>query len=356
VEECGLCCLCQPELLESEEQFFKRTFPQRIVVRRTPHRHTALAMRQGSGPCTFLEGGRCAIYPNRPHYCRQYPFHVHLMDRAQVSLDLSCRGVWAGRGEDATAIGLQIVLDNQRRLSAGLEGAREVHAQFLSNCREAAIDPSPARHRSDLQARLHLAPDLGFLGWMLDRSVEDEEMDLRQRPAETALDPARLEELRQAAMEVSLESLSSEDPMSSPVYCDPQGRWNLFIASAGELDMYRLLEDGGMERVRGIEPEKVPLLAPEGGGRGLLTRYLGVLNRRDSLLGHAYYLIDDYGYEDDFPNVYFGVLASSALDLLWRASLLTYLKGGRLDEEGVREGIIFYDMDRLDAPTIGAFM
>jgi hypothetical protein len=65
---------------------------------------------------------------------------------------------------------------------------------------------------------------------------------------------------------------------------------------------------------------------------------------------------DDYGYEDELTNVYYGALASSGLDLLWRASLIAYLNGSALDEAGIMEGIIFYDMDRLDAPTIGAFM
>ncbi|MDD1756633.1 MAG: YkgJ family cysteine cluster protein, partial [Methanomassiliicoccales archaeon] len=325
-------------------------------TRRIPHRHTALALKQGSGPCTFLDGRRCSIYPNRPHYCRQFPFHVHLMDRVQVSLDLSCRGVWVGKGEDATPIGLSLVKENERQLRVGLEEAREVHRQFLSNCREAGIEVAPRDLRARFEAVSRRTAELPFLGWMLDQSVEDERLDLGKHPADLALDDIRAEELRQAAMEVSLESLSSEDPMSSPVYCDPNGKWNVFISSDGELDMYQLLEEGGMERKRGVDPKKVPLLAPQGPGSKLFTDYLSILNRRDSVLGYAYYLLDDYGYEDDLPNVYYGVLASSGLDLLWRASLVAYLNGGELDEAGVREGIIFYDMDRLDAPTIGAFM
>jgi len=181
-------------------------------------------------------------------------------------------------------------------------------------------------------------------------------MDLGRCPTDLALDHARAEELRQAAMEVSLESLASEDPLSSPVYCDPQGRWNVFISSDGELDMYQLLEDGGMERKRGLDPKRVSLLAPVGPSARMFIDYLRTLNRRDSILGYAYYLLDDYGYDDEMSNVYYGVLASSGLDLLWRASLIAHLNGGRLDQEGMREGIIFYDMDRLDAPTIGAFM
>ncbi len=356
IDDCQLCCLCQPELLPQEEQYFKRNFPQRIVTRRTPHRHTALALKNGSGPCTFLDNKRCSIYPNRPHYCRQFPFHVHLMDRVQVSLDLSCRGVWMDKGEDAVPIGLQLINENERQLRSGLDEAREVHRQFVSNCRDAGIEASPKQLRATFEQASNRASQLPFLGWMLDQSVEDEPMDLGGCPTDLSLDQDRAEELRQAAMEVSLESLASEDPLSSPVYCDPQGGWNVFISSDGELDVYQLLEDGGMERKRGLDPKKVPLLAPEGPSAGMFTHYLRTLNKRDSVLGYAYYLLDDYGYEDELPNVYYGVLASSGLDLLWRASLIAHLNGGRLDPEGMREGIIFYDMDRLDAPTIGAFM
>ena len=356
IDDCQLCCLCQPELLPQEEQYFRRNFPQRIVARRTPHRHTALALKNGSGPCTFLDNKRCSIYPNRPHYCRQFPFHVHLMDRVQVSLDLSCRGVWMDKGEDAVPIGLQLINENERQLRSGLDEAREVHRQFVSNCRDAGIEVSPKQLRTTFEQTSGRASELPFLGWMLDQSVEDEPMDLGRCPTDLALDHARAEELRQAAMEVSLESLASEDPLSSPVYCDPQGRWNVFISSDGELDMYQLLEDGGMERRRGLDPKRVPLLAPEGPSARMFVDYLRTLNKRDSILGYAYYLLDDYGYDDELSNVYYGVLASSGLDLLWRASLIAHLNGGRLDQEGMREGIIFYDMDRLDAPTIGAFM
>jgi Fe-S-cluster containining protein len=356
IDDCQLCCLCQPELLQQEEQYFRRNFPQRIVTRRTPHRHTALALKKGNGPCTFLDDKRCSIYPNRPHYCRQFPFHVHLMDRVQISLDLSCRGVWIDKGEDAMPIGLKLINENDRQLRAGLAEAREVHRQFMDNCRDAGIEVAPKDMRIRFEAISRHVVELPFLGWMLDQSVEDERMDLQKHPVDPFLDADRAEELRQAAMEVSLESLSSEDPMSSPVYCDPSGRWNVFMSSDGELDMYQLLEEGGMERTRMIDPKKVPLLTPKGLGANLFVEYLNILNRRDSMLGYAYFLLDDYGYEDELTNVYYGALASSGLDLLWRASLIAYLNGSGLDGAGIREGIIFYDMDRLDAPTIGAFM
>jgi Fe-S-cluster containining protein len=356
IDGCGLCCLCQPELLESEVQFFRKNFPQRIVTRKSPHRHTALALKKGNGPCSFLDDRRCTIYQNRPHYCRQFPFHIYLGNRVQVELDLSCRGVWLDQGEDTTSIALRMLEENSATVRRTLQESKEVYRQFNLNCRDAGIDCTADRLRREVSARIEHMSDPAYLGWMLDQSVEDEEMTFDQEQVGQVLDELRREELRQAAMDTSLESLASEDPMSAPVYCDPQNRWNIFISNDGELDMYLLNEEGEMERVRTISSKQVPLLAPEGQGKKLFMDYLRTLNSRDSVLGYAYYLLDDYGYEDEMSNVYYGVLSAAALDLLWRASLLVHLKGGRLDEAAVREGIIFYDMDRLDAPTIGAFI
>jgi hypothetical protein len=95
---------------------------------------------------------------------------------------------------------------------------------------------------------------------------------------------------------------------------------------------------------------------PEGDGSEVFRSYMSTLNRRDSMLGYACFLVDDYGYEDNLANTYYGAMAAAALDLLWRSSLIAYMRGGKLDRQGMIEGIISYDMDRLDAPAIGAFI
>ena len=63
------------------------------------------------------------------------------------------------------------------------------------------------------------------------------------------------------------------------------------------------------------------------------------------------------GYEYNFAQVYLGALANNALDLWWRASFLAKLNWkNELDAHEIREGIIFFDMDLMDLPTIGAFI
>lgn len=73
-------------------------------------------------------------------------------------------------------------------------------------------------------------------------------------------------------------------------------------------------------------------------------------------MGSVFSMMDQNGYEDDMTNAYFGSMAVTVMDLLWRMSMIDHFLGTGVGAEGVREAIIFYDMDRLDAPAIGAFV
>ncbi len=355
IEGCGLCCLCQPELLEGELPYFKRNHPERVMAKRQPHKHFALAMKKKVGSCAFLDDRRCTVYNMRPHYCRQFPFHVHVGDRAQVELDLSCRGVWTGKGEDATAAGLRLVAENDRAISSAFHQTNPLYRQFFRNCLDMQIECRPDRLRQEARPFLGRFNDLSYLATLLEASAEEEPVDIAKLLVKT-LDRPKRRELDEAAWEAVKDSLGVADPFDAPIYCDIDGRWNLFRLEDESIEHYLITEEGDLEHKGGMDSEDVqlPELTPE--GAKTFSDYMGILNRRDSMLGNAYYLMDEYGYEDDLPNIYYGVLATSALDLLWRTALVCKVAGLRADSDGVREGIIYYDMDRLDAPTIGAFL
>jgi len=133
-------------------------------------------------------------------------------------------------------------------------------------------------------------------------------------------------------------------------------RWLALLASDGGVDVREIRDDGSLADGRRIEAADVRLLRPEGDGLDVYLSYLSVLNRQDSMMGYAYWLMDEYDYGDFLANTYFGAMAAAATDLLWRSSLIAMLNGGRLDRAGMIEGIIAYDQDRLDAPVIGAFL
>ena len=91
-EQCGMCCLCQPEVLPQEVPFFRTNHPKSLIRSKSQDRHFCLTMKKGHGSCGFLNGRRCDIYPNRPTFCRQFPYHFYVSDKIHVELDLSCRG------------------------------------------------------------------------------------------------------------------------------------------------------------------------------------------------------------------------------------------------------------------------
>jgi Fe-S-cluster containining protein len=354
-DKCGLCCLCQAEVLPHEVPFFKKNHPSRIVMKTEPHRHVALALKGGEGPCTFLSPNRrCQIYSDRPHYCRQFPFHLYVGTRVQVELDLSCRGVWYGGREDALVAGGKMVADNRDVLVRTLQESREVYREFEANCVDAGIYRQPEALRRNVSGRIGELADVQYLAKVLDLSSEDDEMENMPSPLKNP--EYERKELEESARETGLESLSAENVFSAPVYCDPAGRWNLLLAKNGRVEWSVMNDDGRLNPMRTIDPRQVPLLAPEGDGAEVFRSYIGTLNRRDSMLGYACFLVDDYGYEDNLANTYYGAMAAAALDLLWRSSLIAHMRGGRLDRQGMIEGIVAYDMDRLDAPAIGAFI
>ena len=89
--QCGMCCLCQPEVLPEERAFFRSNHPDALVRTAGPQPYFALAMKKGCGSCVFLQGRRCTVYDHRTAYCRQFPYHLYASDRIKVELDLSCR-------------------------------------------------------------------------------------------------------------------------------------------------------------------------------------------------------------------------------------------------------------------------
>jgi Fe-S-cluster containining protein len=319
-----------------------------------PHRHVALALKGGEGPCSFLAPNRrCQIYKDRPHYCRQFPFHMYLGSRVQVELDLSCRGVWTGGKEDALVVGGQMVADNLDVVRRTLQESRSVYREFEGNCADAGIARAPEALRRNMAQHISDLVNVQYLAKVLDLSAEDEEMEL---PPPIAANEYDRKELEESARETGLESLSAEDLFSASVYCDPAGRWNILLAKDNKVDWTVMNDDGGLTPVRTIDPRQVKLLEPEGEGKGVFLSYMNTLNQRDSMLGFSYYLVDEYGYEDPVANTYYGAIAAAALDLLWHSSLIAHIRNGKLDRQGMIEGIIAYDMDRLDAPAIGAFI
>lgn len=355
-DPCKLCCLCQPECLGDEVDYFKKNHPDRLVMKKEPHRHYALALKKGQGSCSFLEQGKCQVYAHRPHFCRQFPFHIHVGSRVQVELDLSCRGVWLDQGEEAISEGILIVQQNDVAIRKALREATLVYREFNHNCSDAGLDVDVPKVRSQINARLDELTDLRLIASLLEGSVEEEELSLSDLKTKPLLEGNTIKELTQSALEMVTGSLAADELFQAPVYCAQDGSWNLFRIEGQTVERHLMDVEGDVRKVGEMPIKEIKLRQPEGKDRLVLRDYLKILNNRDSFMGYAFYLMDEYDYEDPWPNVYAGVLSTSVLDLLWRSALIAAFFPGSKDGEWMREGIIFYDMDRLDAPTLGAFI
>jgi Fe-S-cluster containining protein len=351
--ECGLCCLCQPEVLPLERAFFRENHPDKLVKSRGPDPYFALSLKKGRGSCSFLDNRRCKVYDHRTTYCRQFPFHFYVSDRVKVELDLSCRGVWYNTGSDALIEAKGLAEAADKRLQSAIKEASAVYREFYANCREAGVMADPSVLRMSVSENITNFTDLAYLGNVMDMSLEEPEMALSAVQRDLRFE---MEEMEEAARSAALESMSSDDPVNLPVYCDKDWNWNMFMATEGQIEWMVLDDEGDIHHKGYADPAKIPLKPLEAGGAELLGKYIAVLNNRDSFIGNVFSMMDETGYEDAMANAYYGAMSSTILDLLWRASILDHFMGTGMGEDGIREAIIFYDMDRLDAPTIGAFV
>lgn len=351
VDPCQLCCLCQPELLPGEESWFLQNHPDTVVEKAEPHRHLAIRMKGGGGPCVFLENRRCAVYDYRPSFCRQFPVSIYIGEKIQADLDLSCRGVWSESGRQVSEIFENLIARKIEVIRPQFLEVKAAYMEFYRNCQEAGVFREPERLRGEFSSLLERM-NFAFLGNLLLQSMEEDELEL-DSVGET-LSPKEKKELEEAMVELALQSLSAENPHSASVYCDEMGNWNIFFPEGEMISWMTMDEEGDIHTLAELDPfeVEVPL---EGQPPVLMVDYAKMLNARDSMLGHVYYLMDLYGYDVYLTNVYAGVMATSLLDLWWRVNLLRWVRGRELDNRAVREGIIFYDMDRLGAPVLGVF-
>lgn len=350
---CGMCCLCQPEVLPREMAFFRKNRPDCVTKTRGQDSHFCIKMKKGRGSCVLLDGRRCTIYADRPTFCRQFPYHFYAGDRISVELDLSCRGVWTGNGADAAEEARALAEASEFRLAAELKESSEVYREFYSICREAGVMSDVSAIRMSLSANIDKFADPAYLARIMDRSLEEPKMTLENLNPDPRYDAAEMES---AARDAALESMGSSDPMMVPVYCGKDWSWNMFMARDGRITWSVMDDAGDMTEMGSVDAEDVPLKPLEESGKEMLCRYIAVLNGRESFLGNVFHTMDRLGYEDDMANTYYGCMCVTVLDLMWRASMLDHFFRTGMGEDGIREAIIFYDMDRLDAPTIGAFV
>ncbi len=363
VDGCALCCLCQPELLPDEERKF-RGDPRLSLGLAERHispdvEGAAIRLQGDHGACHFLKGRRCSIYDSRPHYCRAFPLSVFAGWRIQVNANLSCRGMGLP-GEDLRSVGEALLARlGEACLAEELRESRAVFDEFTGNTRDAKVAQSVPSLRTAADALMHeLTEELGLSRIL---TYAESGSTRQNSSAQDIARRARGEEpdadVHELGMSLGTELFDLPDLSFLPVYVDERLSWRIFKLVGEQIVGYVLNEDGSTEERSRTAPADVSLLPMTGPGRKTLEQYLRTVNGRDCFVGHAANLLDLEDYSYNFAQAYLGALGHSAVDLWWRSSFLAGLHGASaLDAKDVREGIIFFDMDMLDQPTIGAFL
>ena len=363
IGDCALCCLCQPELLPDEEARFRAST---ALAEGVTDQHiskevggAAIKLRGAHGSCWFLKNRRCGIYTDRPHFCRAFPVNVFVGWRIQLNANLSCRGMDLP-GESLEKIGKDILSEyGEKRLSEELGSAKRVFSDFVKNSRDAWVAQSFSSVRDAGRALCEELVDEVGLGRIM--TYAEQGRTAQNTPARDVIKQVRRTEpeadINERALIDGTELFDLPDLSLLPIYIDDKLTWRIFRLVDKEIVGYVLSEDGDTREFSKTNPSEIELLPMDQSARSAAIRYIELMNSRDCFLGHAAYLCDSENYDFNFAQVYLGALANNSLDLWWRSSFLAHLDGKtQLEERDIREGIVFFDMDLLDLPTIGAFI
>jgi Fe-S-cluster containining protein len=317
---CGLCCYAEPAVTSEERERLVQIESELEFV--DGERGWAfLASRPNGGACELLSANRCRAHRARPTPCQQFPVTVHVADRAQASLVLSCPGIDP----------------------AGLLRWRS--------------GPPPPVGPRGLRSELEAAES----EWA--RSGTERELDRHALRRNRALPPTDLRELRGALHRElpwpSPGDFPAEEPPSAedgfeelPMTYSPSHGRVAFASHPGGWMLFALSEDGEEPRTLGVHPPPESPPAVTAPGEELLRGYLHYLVERDDAVDGV---LAQPAPEGSVEEALQADLIRTAATVLSRASVLQRLDGRDepLDAADVWDGIRATDAEWLDRPTTG---
>ncbi|MCU0851840.1 MAG: YkgJ family cysteine cluster protein, partial [Thermoplasmata archaeon] len=280
LDGCGLCCLCQPELLPEEEKKF-RGRPELSEGITEKHispevRGAAIKLRGAHGSCYFLSNKRCRIYGDRPHYCRAFPINVFVGWRIQLNANLSCRGM-ALEGEDLEQVSRSIIDGfGNERLARELKTAKTVFTQFVQNTRAAWVAQSFTSLRGSAALLMDEMVDRTGIARLLTYAEHG-----RTKQNAPGADIAKLVRKTDAEADVDeravidgTELFDLPDLSLLPIYIDEQSNWRIFRLVGKEIIGYVLDEDGSTSEFSRTAPTEVDLLPMDSAAQAAMKDYL----------------------------------------------------------------------------------
>lgn len=346
---CGFCCLCEPGLDAMERARFTGPLAKAVTSG-----GDALRVVGQAGPCALLSADRaCTQYELRPRGCRSFPYHTTMGWRVQVNLNRGCPGTWvAGAPAASRSFDPAQALPPGPEALAAAQSARAAWATFRSQARGAGVYEAPSAVRKRLLACLPLLRDEAGLAAGLalaEAGLPVTAANLRRGRG------APVETLHCFLLDQARATFGQRDAKRLPMFVDGDDafRWRAFRLRGGALQRCEILPNGALRADRDV-PLEVVLLPREPAAQALFDAHAATLVDRDLLYGLAAFMLDRLGYGEPFASAALRELCAALGDLWLRASFLARFEGAEvLDARAMTRGVAFFDMDFLNAPTLG---
>jgi Fe-S-cluster containining protein len=327
---CGLCCYTTPALTPVERTTLIQMQPE-LPVLAGPAGRSFLASRPEGGACALLSSARCGAHAVRPGPCRRFPLDVHVGERIQVSLVLSCPGL------SLDPLTSAIVESEPSFPPQGLESEVDAVRQWIAT-------PGFDQHAQHARRRRRKIKRI-----LTKVGVWEEEESVRARLAAALPFPAARD------FPAELPPAASDGLELLPLYFDERLGRVALAASIGGWEALAIAEAGGIETHLGVfpPPESVPRLTV--GARKLFDSYLGYFLERDILFGTVHLALLEEP-ERMVGEAVKAELQKIGADVLTRAVIRGKLSGRPTDpltEAEIEAGIRAVDMDLLDRPSWG---
>lgn len=347
---CGFCCLCEPGLTPEERARF--TGPLGRVVRRDGG---ALRVVGQAGPCALLSADRvCTQYELRPRGCRSFPFHTAMGWRVQVNLNRGCPGTWtsaappAAKGFDP-AEALPPPADTAQAIASG----KAAWAAFRAEAVAAGVYEPPASVRRRLLACLPLLLDEQGLAAGL--ALAEAGLPVTPRNVRRGLGEVPVADLHRFLEDQARATLGQTEAKRLPMYVEPESfQWLAFRLRGDEVERCGIGRDGALRPLGRVPLAPVPLLERDAGARRVFGGHARVVAGRDLTISLAAFMLDRLGYGEPLASAALRELCAALGDLWLRAGLLARFAGeAGIGARRMERGVAFFDMDHLNAPTLG---
>ncbi|MCI4335950.1 MAG: YkgJ family cysteine cluster protein [Thermoplasmata archaeon] len=329
--DCGLCCFANPAVSEEELPQLLQILPDLSLLDGEQGYHF-LDNRPDGGACDLLQDLRCSAHAARPFPCRSFPISVHLGERAQASVVLSCPGL------NLTG------LDSYG--AARPQGPPRGFAAELAAVRAELGRPEVVDAGRSAQSRMRAAWERfrASDGW-----EEPDELRAALRRPGPALDLSGYPEIPPSPEE-GLDGL----PLT---FDESLGRVGL-TGEGDEWTVLRFNEAGGGAPEVGtyalpIDPPKLDTEA-----RRLIDGYLRYAFDRDAVVGQLFWELAD-ARSTEFGAAFRFAVAETTAMVVTRSAVLAAARGeppDHLGRDAVLGGIRASDADVLDRPTAGAVL